>query len=258
MKLSSVLSVIIFVFISNSLYAKKPPAVQFVNMAPLPGGCYAVNERGKPDGLGAGQINIPVAYTPGDGYWSVGATSGEYATRQYHRNEENFSGVVSFGVGGSPRIYLSAMFVSTWIANDTPAFNFQIHAFDETEKLPSLAFGCQDLANKENTDSGDVANTKASYYAVMTKGFNIPKGNKLYATLGWGAGRFLDTYFGGMSYPISEYVTVAAEYDGFQMNEGIIVRPQGRNGNLSFTIGNNNKAGVLVGMMITGKLNFSF
>ncbi|MGQ9581748.1 MAG: hypothetical protein ACUVT8_12520, partial [Armatimonadota bacterium] len=45
------------------------------------------------------------------------------------------------------------------------------------------------------------------------------------------------------------------EYDGFQINEGLVWRPDGRFGSLTFTAGYNNRCGIVLGTSISFSLS---
>jgi hypothetical protein len=238
----------------SSCFAKRPPNIQFTNIAPLPGSGNALDEEGKPDGQGALQLNIPIAYTPGEGYINISAFTGEYIRSWSKDKWENGSGVIGMGFGKSfPRVYLSGMFVSRWLIQDSKVISGQLQVLPESDKTPAFAIGVQDLQNKEWGEFRNQFNTKVSYYAVATKAFPA-KDRKIYASFGYGKGRFLDSFFGGVSVPINDYFSVAAEYDGYQINEVAIWRPSGRYSNLSVSLGNNSKCGPVAGICVTNKI----
>jgi len=237
---------------TGSCSATKPPAEQYVNIAPLPGAGVALSSEGKPDGQGAMQINIPIAYTPGSGYAEASAYVGQWIGNQMTGEWHNGSGVFAMGFGNWPRVYASGMAVSH-LLNDSKALSGQIQLTKETSRTPAFAIGAQDILNKEHGQS-ETANTGASYYAVATKGFDA--GNrKLYASLGFGAARFLDRPFGGISLPINNRLTFATEYDGFQINNAIAWRPTGRFSSVTVMAGYNSEVGPMAGIHFTGKLS---
>lgn len=230
--------------------AKLPPDVQYANISPLPGGGAALNSDGKPDGLGAMQVNIPIAYTPGNEFANAGLYGGGYL----HGGGEggiNGSGFVGLGFGNWPRVYISAMAVSSIIFNDSKAVNVQVQAVKETENVPAIAFGAQDILNKEES-SHNVATVGVGFYGVATKRFKM-KNRDIYAVGGYGAGKFRNNMFGGVSTPISDKFTFAVEYDGYQVNSGIAWRPTGRDSHVTVLAGYNAEAGFLFGSQVTGK-----
>lgn len=214
------------------------PNRQFSNISPLPGGGIAINSEGKPDGLGAVQINIPVAYTPTPGCFTAGVYFGKAVKED---NElSNPTGNIGVGLGGGARIYVSAMVYTGHIKKGGVALNGQWMLSSETESRPSISIGVQD-AFKSAEQKG------YSVYAVATKGFVVGQKN-IYATVGAGGGRFKHNLFGGLSYPVTDAVNIAAEWDGFQVNSALAWRPSGRDGRMTLLGGYNGRIGVLVGV----------
>lgn len=213
-----------------------------------------MNEDGEPDGQGAMQMNIPVAYTPGDGYVSLGAFAGEHVDVYFDDAEENGTGVLAFGFGGWPRFYASAMAVSSWLSDDSKAISAQLQFVKETKRTPAVAVGVHDLRNKEWQDFRHTMNAEAGYYFVATKKLEAA-GKPLYATLGYGSGKFLDRPFVGLSYPVNDRLSVAGEYDGYQLNAGLGWRPFGRYSAVTVLAGYNGKCGPVIGATGTGEIN---
>ncbi len=227
--------------------ADREPSTQFTNIAPLPGAGVALNARGEPDGSGAVQINIPIAYTPGANQSNLGFYGGSHI-EQFSSKLPNGSGSFGAGFGAFPRVYFSAMQVSSLLFADSKALSIQLQVAEETDERPALAFGSQDLLNKEEETGASRA-----WYGVATKSFALT-GRELHVTLGYGSGRFLDRFFGGVSVPLSDKLNAAIEYDGFQLNEGIAWRPGGRFGSLTILAGYNNRCGVLLGAGVAGRV----
>lgn len=257
-KIHLVFAVIILsaVCISNS-WSANMPCTQYANIAPLPGGGIALDQNGKPDGNGAIQMNIPVAYTPGENYFNIGVYSGEYLDNYSTDSEENGSGIIAFGFGTWPRFYGSAMAVSHWIATDNKSVSMQLQIVEESKNLPALAIGVQDVLRKEWKQYHNIMNCDEGYYAVATKRFAI-KDKPLYASLGYGCGRFMNSPFAGLSYPVNDNMNLICEYDGYQINGGLAWRPSGRYGSLTFLAGYNGKCGKLLGGSYTGTVNSSW
>ena len=223
-------------FIVNAVAALEDPSPQYRNIAPLPGGGIALNSEGEPDGFGAMQINIPVAYTPGWGFAELGIYKG---THGVHENDNsNGSGVLSMGFFGFPRVYMSGMQVSH-IWSESKAVSGQVFLMPETDRQPALSLGVQDILFKEKNNR--------AVYGVMTKAFQLGK-QDIFATAGYGGGRFLNRPFGGLSTPIGDKFNFATEWDGFQLNAGVGWRPGGRNGHITILGARNFRAGWLVGI----------
>ena len=214
------------------------PNRQFSNISPLPGGGIAINSEGEPDGLGAVQINIPVAYIPSPGYFAAGAYFGKAARKDGELS--NPTGVIGVGLSGTTRIYVSAMIYTGRVNTGGVALNGQVMVSSETESHPSVSIGVQD-AFKSARQKG------YSVYAVATKGFAVGEKN-VYASVGAGGGRFKNNLFGGLSYPVTDAVNIAAEWDGFQLNGGAAWRPAGREGRMTVLGAYNGQLGLLVGV----------
>ncbi|MCX6343537.1 MAG: hypothetical protein NT018_00515 [Armatimonadetes bacterium] len=238
------------VLIPGTSYAKTPPDEQYANISPLPGGGTAINSDGESDGLGAMQINIPVAYTPGAGYANLGLYEGGY----FDKDRGNGSGVYGMGFGTWPRLYVSGMAVSSIIFSDSKVFNAQFQFVKETDSTPALAIGAQDILNKEGADNKATTNTGIGYYGVATKRFKIGE-RDVYGVLGYGAGKFADSIFGGVSTPLSDKFTFTTEYDGYQFNTGLAWRPTGRKSPVTVLAAYDGQTGPLVGAQVTGNIS---
>ncbi len=212
------------------------PNYQYTNVAPLPGAGVAINSQGKLDGEGAMQVNIPVAYTPGWGYLSVNDFQGEHPTKTAD-TFDNGSSVIGAGFFSKNRVFLSSMQVSS-VWKESRAVSTQVSLLDETAKLPALSVGIQDVLAKEPHGYSE--------YVVLTKSFAV-NGQKLYGSIGYGGGRFLDKTFAGISVPVAGSFNLLSEWDGFQLNNGLGWRPGGKDGKLTVYAGYNGHTGVLVG-----------
>lgn len=241
---------------ATQVFAVLPPAVQYLNIAPLPGAGMALNSEGVPDGQGAMQINIPVAYTPGKNYIDIASFAGQFegdTTGRGRKFWQSGSGFVGMGFGVKPRVYLSAMAASSIIFKDSKSMNIQLQVLEETPEHPALAFGAQDFAQKEKERSS-VADVRVGYYAVATKSYTW-KQRPLYLTAGYGTARFQNSPIGGLSYSINDSYSSALEYDGYQVNGAVAWRPNGRFSRMTVTAAFNGRCGVLIGVHFTGKLD---
>jgi len=214
----------------------KVPNYQYANIAPLPGAGIAIDAKGNLDGNGAMQLNIPVAYTPGWGYVSLNEFQGEHPVHGSPR-WSNGSSIFGLGFFSTRRVYMSGMQVSR-VWEEAKTLSGQMVVLDETEKMPAISLGMQDILKKEPNGR--------SPYLVVTKSLEAA-GHPLYATLGYGGGRFLRKPFAGISMPVAGCVNLLAEWDGFQMNSGVAYRPGGRSGKLTVMAAYNGHAGILVG-----------
>lgn len=239
------LAIILSSLFCSGVGAVDQPSSQFANIAPLPGGGFALNSNGDPDGTGALQINVPVAYTPGREYFSLGFYGGSHID-EYASGFPNGGGVLGLGFGKWPRLYISALQVSSLVFRDSKAMSTQLQVVPETGHAPAIAFGIQDVLNKESeTDEG------VGFYGVMTKSTSLARRN-VFVTLGYGTGRFMNRPFGGVSIPFAGKFNIAVEYDGFQVNEAVAWRPGGRYGSVTMLAGYNNKCGWLIGANTQG------
>lgn len=220
----------------------KEASPQFRNVCPLPGAGVAINALGKPDGLGAIQLNIPIAFTPGQGYSGAGAYWGNHP----HIDEsfgQNGSGMLSFGMYEQNRVYVSSMWLSREF-KDTPVWSAQAQINEQTGDGWSIAIGAQDIGNKEKLTTG------RSYYGVATKTLGNQQ-NPMYLTIGYGDGRFINKAFGGISMPVNDSLNLFAEYDSQQINAGLGFRPGGRKGPITITGGYNEGVGWMTGAALT-------
>ncbi len=240
---------------------ERTPDTQYTNVAPLPGDGIALDSNGKPDGKGALQIGIPVAYTPGQDYVQLGAYLGSYigdfGTKPGNGIGEmgNGTGVVGIGFGSKYRVYASAMAVSAIPFLDSKVISAQAQVLEETEKWPALSIGGHDLNRKERRELlRATSNQKVGWYAVATKKIAMG-GNDFYTTLGYGSGKFLDRFFGGVSIPVSDNFSLTGEYDGFQCSTGVAYRPGGRYDRMTLLAAYNGKCGLVVGGSTYGKMD---
>lgn len=217
---------------------------QYANIAPLPGAGIAMSPEGRPDGAGALQINIPVAYTPGWGYISASAYGGAHVGGPADEFG-NGSGVFGVGFFSKPSIFFSGMRTSH-LADESTAVSFQGQLVADTPGTPAVAIGEQDILGKELDG--------VSPYIVVTRAFKLNR-RPMFATLGYGGGRFLDAPFGGLSMPLGNSLNLALENDGYQFNAGIGWRPGGRMGKLTFLGAYNAKCGWLFGLNVAGSFS---
>jgi len=219
------------------------PSAQYMNVAPLPGAGTALNSLGDPDGLGAFQVNIPVAYTPRWGYVSAGVFKGDHP----HTPGTGFgngTGILGAAFGNYPSVYVSGLQASE-ILEESKCLSLQVSVLRENDTTPALAVGVQDLLEKEAR--------MQSLYFVATKTFRAGS-RPVYATAGFGGGRFLDGPIGGVSTPLTESLNAALEWDGYQINTGLGWRPGGRKGWFTLLGGYNGRTGLVFGGTAAFKL----
>lgn len=196
---------------------------QFRVLSGLPGGGFGVLPNGKTGNTGAAALATPIGYTLGSGSYAIGyySTSSGSNPFRFDRQDSkvNFSNGTGFYMGGvTYRGYhatLSNTILSTSLDN---VFNFQVSppAFGKL----GLSAGVQDVFDTGGasgpTDRLD-PHVSRSFYVVGT----YEVASKTYVSLGKGERRF-EGLFGNASFPISDRVRVLAEYDGFNLNGGVL------------------------------------
>ncbi|MHB9035625.1 MAG: hypothetical protein ACYC64_03085 [Armatimonadota bacterium] len=230
----------LFVVCMGTAVADSLPS-QFGTLGPLPGEGYAVDSKGNLDGLGALQINVPVAYNPKAGYVVVsGSIAGNTNDKS---NFKNGTLTVGGSIGGWPRLWFSAMGVNS----SEVVANGQISVLEENKSLPGIAVGFQGLFKQSDA--------RRWGYAIATKGLPLRNGNNVYVTAGIRGGSSNVRGIGGLSYPLSESFNFATEWDGYQFNNALAWRPAGRKGSVTLLGGYNGKTGWQAGASISH--NFS-
>lgn len=191
----------------------------------LSGGGWGVTQDGVPGFEGAMQLNIPVAYTPHQGF-VVGYSSGSYtSTPRLDLGDllggdtgPNVNGTGYIGLGfGRPGYGLYVVEMPTSIDWE-PVQNIQQQVMPETARRPAVAFGVQDILKHRDGFDREPHGAR-SPYVVATKlvgGDDDP----VYLSLGYGKGRFHNSFFGGASWRAAEKLTVFAEHDGWVNNVG--------------------------------------
>lgn len=186
---------------------------QYSVISPFPGGGYSVRPDGELRPGGAMQVNIPVAYTPSrlSGALSVDVAQTRSGNSLFS-GEGGRNGTFTLGVGfpvAGRGVWLSRMFLSgVSFSGGDRAYCALVQLAPETRGVPAIAVGIQDATNARIR----------SPFIVATKQL----GDKpVFATVGLGRGRFSgSSVFGGISYSPVERVSLAAEYDGLQINLG--------------------------------------
>ncbi|MCL5105526.1 MAG: hypothetical protein M1133_15635 [Armatimonadetes bacterium] len=233
----SIMVVVMTICLAAAPTLANEPSPQYRNISPLPGGGTALNAQGEPDGQGSVQINIPVAYTPHWGYLNTALYNGAH---EGGGETDNGAGFLEMGFGGRPSLYVSGFLVGR-NTGEAKVLSLQTILIQEKANVPAIAFGVQDLLNKEHSTTG------RTYYGVATKSIRLA-GRPASISLGFGDSRFLNQPFGGLSVALGDQWNAIGEYDGFQPNVGVTYRPHGRYGNLTFLAAFNGKTGWLVGL----------
>jgi hypothetical protein len=185
----------------------------------LPGGGWGVTPNGVPGFEGAMQLNVPVAYTPHRGA-VIGYSSGSFDSSieiDTGGQGVNGTGIIGIGLGKSGHgLFLAEMPTSNeW----EPAQNAQQQVMPEGRSQPAVAVGYQDIF--ENRDSRRGApHTSGTPYVVATRQCG-PDDQPIFLTLGYGKGRFDNSFFGGVSWRAMDKLTVIAEHDGFNPNAAV-------------------------------------
>jgi hypothetical protein len=182
----------------------------------LPGGGFGVTSDGTPGFEGAMQLNVPVAYTPHRGA-VVGYSSASFDSDieiDTEGPEINGTGIIGVGVGKSGYgLFLVEMPTSDeW----EPSQNLQQQVMPEGAKQPAVAVGMQDIFENRDSRIGSPHGADSPYVVATRRCRELDQ--RVYVTLGYGSGRFDNSFFGGVSWRAMEELTVMAEYDGFNIN----------------------------------------
>jgi hypothetical protein len=185
----------------------------------LPGGGWGVTPDGMPGFEGAMQLNVPVAYTPHRGV-VIGYSSASYDSSfaiDTQGPEVNGTGYLALGLGKSGRgLFLCEMPTSEdW----EPIQSIQQQVMPEGRTQPAVAVGLQDIFGNRDSVRGK-PHTSESPYVVATKQVGDDE-RPIFLTLGYGEGRFDNSFFGGVSWRAHDYLTIMAEHDGFNPNAAI-------------------------------------
>ena len=199
----------------------------------MPGGGVAISPDGIPDGQGAFQVNIPVAYTPQGGHIFAGAYFGGVV--EDDDLFKNKTGTLGTSVGGFPRVYVSGMVMS----RSSAVVNAQVLAVREKPNVPCVAGGVQGFFRGDDSPRWG--------YVVVTKSF-LWEDRNIFATVGARGNTGDWNPIGGLSIPISDSFNLAGEYDGYQLNGAVAWRPGGRCGKVTLLGGYNGHAGWLMGI----------
>lgn len=186
----------------------------------LPGGGWGVTPTGEPGFDGALQINVPVAYTPHQGF-IIGYSSASFDSSprlEFGGPHSNGTATLAVGLGRPGHgIYLCEMGTGKeW----EPSSNIQVQLVPEGGGWPAIAIGIQDILSQRNRTCPPVdRGGGSSPYVVSTLQADI-SGKPAYLTLGMGWGRFHSRPFCGVSCRAAERITLMAEYDGYNVNAG--------------------------------------
>ncbi len=198
-----------------------PEFWEFRYTSGLPGGGWGVTPDGVPGFEGAMQLNVPVAYTPHRGA-VIGYSSASFDSSIRIESEgpdSNGTGYIGFGMGKSGRgLFLCEMPTSNrW----EPSQNAQQQVIPAGSRRPAVAVGLQDIFGNREEVRGR-PHTSETPYVVATQQVGQEE-HPVYLTLGYGGGRFNDSFFGGVSWRALDKLTVIAEHDGFNANAALAV-----------------------------------
>ncbi len=187
----------------------------------LPGGGWGVTPDGVPGFDGAMQLNVPVAYTPHRGA-VIGYSSASFDSSirlESQGPNSNGTGYIGFGMGKSGHgLFLCEMPTSNrW----EPAQNAQQQVMPQGANQPAVAVGLQDIFGNRDETRGQPHKSE-SPYVVATQRVGCEE-HPVFLTLGYGGGRFNDSFFGGVSWRALDRLTVMAEHDGFNANAALAV-----------------------------------
>lgn len=192
---------------------------EFRYTSALPGGGFGVTPDGVPGFDGAMQLNVPVAYTPHRGA-VIGYSSASFDSSPVidtAGGDMNGTGLIGIGLGKSGHgLFLAEMPTSKeW----EPAQNAQQQIMPEMRSQPAVAVGMQDIFENRDSRIGSPHNADSAYI-VATRQFG-DEVRPIFLTLGYGNGRFNDSFFGGVSWRAAKKLTAIAEHDGFNANVAV-------------------------------------
>ena len=223
-----ILALFALLLMAGAALAKPAPLVDFGDfryISALPGNGFGVTPEGRAGFDGALQMNIPVAYTPSSGNWMVGGWVGSTETWKVNVDTQgpkvNGAAFVAAGFGPPGHgLYLADMLTSS---QGDPCYNIQYQLTRDNSDRPALAIGILDFTDRRDS-APDVGHNARSFYGVVTHRVGSEK-RSAYVSLGYGSGKFNSRPFGGISWPVSDNITLLGEYDGFQLNTAIALSP---------------------------------
>lgn len=204
---------------------------QFRSLSGLSGGGYGLNYKGWGSTSGATAYSTPIGYALGRDQFRVSGV--ETAFKLHPINDQTSTGKASFMFGHTfgERVNLAYSYFVKSNHGDAST-NLQLQLIPNHPQDPSFSIGVQDIGGHGGS-AGEGAPTdkrsSRSFFGVVTTPVpTTPGGKPLYISGGWGTRRF-GKGFASASYQLATPLRIWAEYDGFGVNEGILLtyRPNG-------------------------------
>lgn len=180
----------------------------------------------------SGLFTIPTANIYNDGEVSIGVN---YLPQKYNQTRFGTSDamIYSGSVVFLPFLELSLRLTKPndsdpdYIGDRMPSLRVKL--YNESEYMPSIAFGVHDFLVGIKGDSADAHYN--SVYAVVSKSFSTNTiFHRLEFTLGYGsdvmdaAGHQFIGLFGGVSASVDDWLEILLEYDADRMNSGVRIK----------------------------------
>lgn len=186
---------------------------QFRHVSGLPGNGFSVTPDGNIEFGGAQHINVPCAYTPTTGNYSLLYASASNDKDPHLGFEgDEINGSAHLGVGfGEPEhgLFASYFVVDVEMVNTV---NLQYQLQGQTLQDPAIAVGVIDIFDQRmkrvNTRGG-----AQSFYVTATKRVSESYEKPFYLTVGVGNARFSGVFGAGSWYPHPR-LNLGFEYDG--------------------------------------------
>jgi len=185
---------------------------QFLHLSALPGNGFGVDNDGQVGFHGAYHMNVPCAYTPSRGNYSISYYSASDENRVRFRfggTETNGTGHIGVGLGKPGRgLYVTEVFVDEDFVNTV---NLQWQVLPEDLEKPAVAIGILDIFDQRQKRGG-INGGARSFYATATR--QVSHGDQpAYASIGIGDGKF-NGLFGAVTWYPADWVNLGFEYDG--------------------------------------------
>ncbi len=195
---------------------------EYRNLSGLAGGGYGVNAQGYGSLSGPVSLSTPVAHVLGRGQLRLEAAEMSFTSSPAFGNREtNGTAVITYGhTLGRFNVALTEMILTSDL---NQAMNLQASYIPSGSSHWVGSLGVQGLigANK-STGNGDVnARSSRSFFGVAT--YRLDTGRApVYLSGGFGTRRFKDGFVSA-SFQALQPLRVWAEYDGFGINEGVLL-----------------------------------
>ncbi len=184
----------------------------FRHVSSLPGNGFGVDQNGDIGFGGAYHMNVPCAYTPTKGNYSVGYNSGSNDSKirlKFEGHDTNGTAHVGLGLGNPGHgLWVAEIFVDEDWRNTV---NLQWQVADESVDRPAVAIGVLDVFDQRMKKSG-INGGARSWYVTATRKIEKVE-DPLFVTLGIGDGRFSGPFAAVSWYPGRD-LNVGFEYDG--------------------------------------------